>query len=342
MTSKDNVPVAAFQCGGASNEISLKIFVCDVCNQSCWYCYNNMPRTRQMVNLEKVIEFASIVKDLAKNIAGKLPNVRIELIGGEPTIHPKFVETCKIARQNGFDVLVFSNLSQDREMYLDLASNYGVSFDFSWHSLENDKLNSKFLEKTRWLASKFDWNEKKKLLNFTVMLEPYNFQNSILAYRLIKTICQKYDSIGCEFLRVFDPKDASLHYSRSESKMISQMPDENYECSFKLVDGSTKEMTAKEIEDEYEGTFLDWICNASKQRYYVHCDNSVWPCMSWYQNAVFYKNLNLKPIANLLDSDLIDKLKDNYGPLVCKCPRCACESFVPKWREDSFKVDGAL
>ena len=342
MTNQHDIPIAAFQCDKATDEISLKIFVCDVCNQSCWYCYNVMPRSKQMVDLEKVIEFASTVKNLAKKISGKLPNVRIELIGGEPTIHPMFVETCKTARQNGFDVLVFSNLSQDREMYLDLASNHGVSFDFSWHSLENDKLNSKFLEKTRWLASNFDWNGQKKLLNFTVMLEPYNFQNSILAYRLIKTICQQYDSIGCEFLRVFDPKDASLHYSKEELKIINQMPDENYECSFKLADGSIRAMTAKEIEDEYEGTFLNWMCNASRQRYYVHCDNSIWPCMSWYQNSVFYKNLDLKPIANLLDDDLVDKLEKNYGPLSCKCPRCACESFVPKWKEDSFKIAEAL
>ena len=342
MTNQHDIPIAAFQCDKATDEISLKIFVCDVCNQSCWYCYNTMPRSKQMVDLEKVIEFASTVKNLAKKMSGKLPNVRIELIGGEPTIHPMFVETCKAARQSGFDVLVFSNLSQDREMYLDLASNHGVSFDFSWHSLENDKLNSKFLEKTRWLASKFDWNSQKKLLNFTVMLEPYNFQNSVLAYRLIKTICQQYDSIGCEFLRVFDPKDASLHYSKEELKIINQMPDENYECSFKLADGSTRAMTAKEIEDEYEGTFLNWICNASRQRYYVHCDNSVWPCMSWYQNSVFYKDLDLKPIANLLDDDLESKLEKNYGPLLCQCPRCACESFVPKWKEDSSKVAEAL
>lgn len=324
------IPVAAHQVGGVSNEISIKVYTCDMCNYNCWYCYNYKPRTMELVDLDLVLKFACHVTAQNQDQSAK---TRIELIGGEPTLHPEFESACKRAREFGFDVLVFSNLSQEARMYIELARQHGVVFDLSWHSTKSDKLNTSFLTKAKTIARELERADADKhLVNFTVMIEPYNFQSSMLAYRMLDSICQQYQTTGCEFLKTFDPTDAKLKYTKNELQQIVKMQDSNYECTMEYSDGTARDMLAAEIESDFEDAFLGWKCNAGKQRFYIHCDNNLWLCQSWYQNAIFYRDQGLKPILNL-NRDGFEHLK--LDSCICQCKRCACESFVPKWRMNS-------
>jgi hypothetical protein len=61
-------------------------------------------------------------------------------------------------------------------MYIELARRHGVVFDLSWHSTKSDKLNTSFLTKAKTIAKELERADADKhLVNFTVMIEPYNF-----------------------------------------------------------------------------------------------------------------------------------------------------------------------
>lgn len=78
------------------------------CNQKCAYCFGmdatfiskDTPEARELSidNLIKVMDFMK-----------KSGVLRFNMIGGEPTLHPRFKEIYETISNNGFSVIVFSN-----------------------------------------------------------------------------------------------------------------------------------------------------------------------------------------------------------------------------------------
>ncbi|MBN1991667.1 MAG: radical SAM protein [Anaerolineae bacterium] len=77
-----------------------------VCNQNCPYCFtvdylNKAGRHRDFIDLE---DFEKSLSFLERSGIDE-----IRLLGGEPTLHPQFVELIERARKTGKRIIVFSN-----------------------------------------------------------------------------------------------------------------------------------------------------------------------------------------------------------------------------------------
>lgn len=85
---------------------SIRILITDKCNASCANCLNKTFRTEsRFIDLSLFKVIAQYFKD------NKV--YRIRLMGGEPTIHPKFGEIAKFSQKIFYRVTVFTNgLSQ--------------------------------------------------------------------------------------------------------------------------------------------------------------------------------------------------------------------------------------
>ena len=81
------------------------ILLTNKCNRSCPYCFakREMEESSEedILSWENLIYIADFLKRSGQN--------RVSLLGGEPTIHPQFVDFVLYLLERGFDVTVFTN-----------------------------------------------------------------------------------------------------------------------------------------------------------------------------------------------------------------------------------------
>lgn len=108
-----------------SDTTHLNVMITDRCNNKCWYCYAN-----------------NSVNDMSKHTFGELlvyiknqnrGNVDIHLIGGEPSVHPNFIEYLnKLSEIDNVDIHITTNLMVGMDVWEKIPSN--VTLSASYHS----------------------------------------------------------------------------------------------------------------------------------------------------------------------------------------------------------------
>jgi len=98
---------------------TIELHITNACTQRCPYCYieatNNIEKVKygDYDTLEKII-----------TILGKSPINSISLLGGDPVLHPNFLDLIKLIRQNGMRVIVMSNSMEVKdEEFEEVANN---------------------------------------------------------------------------------------------------------------------------------------------------------------------------------------------------------------------------
>ena len=68
-----------------SDYVVILAYIADICNYNCTYCYNKKPRSGKFLDLDALLDAClAIYQSTHKKI-------KLELIGGEPTMHPKLM-----------------------------------------------------------------------------------------------------------------------------------------------------------------------------------------------------------------------------------------------------------
>jgi len=83
---------------------SLEFFITNKCNYKCEYCYSGFSPDSKNADNKTIDSFINLVQSLK-------PNARIKLIGGEPVIHPRFVEIACLIMKNNHDLKIGTNFS---------------------------------------------------------------------------------------------------------------------------------------------------------------------------------------------------------------------------------------
>lgn len=104
---------------------SLRVLVTDKCNANCPFCINK--------DIRKGNGFMSL--DLFKRICtffeqNNIENIRI--MGGEPTIHPQFVEMMQIAQSHFKRVTIFTNAINNNIVKFVPRENDGINYNFTF------------------------------------------------------------------------------------------------------------------------------------------------------------------------------------------------------------------
>ena len=309
-------PVEAFHFDQQKRRlVFVKAYIIDSCNYNCSYCYNKKPRTNEYLDLNKLLFF---LKDVHKKTN---KNIFLELIGGEPTLHPGFLEFCQNASNLDFidTIYIYSNFSGRLQMYMDLIENKNIHLNLSWHSLQHDN-NKQFYLKAKSIKNILDSKQKQRI-SFNIMLEHGNLDYALIMHTLICKL-----GFISEIAYVGDLcKINSIHrysYSEDEYDKISQCIKINIqpETTIKLSDGSMQNYCMNDlmhIIDSNKISFCGWLCNAGIDRLYIHCDSNVYRCQQEFENGN-------TPIYSLDDGFQMQQ------PHKCTCEACICEGFVFK------------
>lgn len=83
-------------------ELAHRIILTEMCNKSCSHCFNRDYRTKGIMDADLLIEF------MKKNSA-YLQNTLLRLMGGEPTLHPKFLDIVEEGCKHYSQLNIFTN-----------------------------------------------------------------------------------------------------------------------------------------------------------------------------------------------------------------------------------------
>jgi Radical SAM superfamily len=90
------------------------------CNRSCPYCFAQERQQTLGPDSEQLISWKNLV--IAANYFADTPEKTITLLGGEPTLHPEFINIYRYLLARDFTVRVFSNGCLDPEKIEDLGA----------------------------------------------------------------------------------------------------------------------------------------------------------------------------------------------------------------------------
>ena len=306
------IPISVHEESKYSNYVTVLAYVIDKCNYNCLYCYNKMPRSNAVIDLDSLFMLCTHIHKTTKKL------VKIELIGGEPTLHPRLLDFCeKVFKSKAMTCFVLTNFSQPLTYYESLLQ-LGATITATWHSTNDDPINKKYIDKALRISRKFvDAGQ----LELRIMFEADNFNNSKLV--LNKLVFAGLSScIQCGLLSV-GSYDTHLY--------TKQQLDEYYQTicnvggkSFyhvKYSDGTETTMQFNDMFLNHNFSFHNWICSAGKDYLYVHVDGRIYPCETY-----FYDMPEFCAIGSIYGINRITMKKT-----MCRCKFCtSCDFGIPK------------
>lgn len=308
------------------NYIYVKAYIIDSCNYNCSYCYNKKPRTNDILDLDKLYNYLDFIHEQTNR------NIKLELIGGEPTLHPDLLNFCEKISKCIFiaDCTIYSNFSADIQLYIQLLKLQNITFDMSWHSLKNDFFNKKFYENVVFLEKFFTKQHLNKHILYLIMFEPQHYNESVIIYKKIvqRHICEtlliqvgNIEHITNNFRYKYNQQSKKIYNEivYKNNQYISKTTKVIYDNGIEKVYSDIEMM---QLNDKKIIDLKGWKCNAGIDRLYIHSNGTIYPCQEYYESNITdsYTSIYNKNFS------LINKYQ------ICKCNICSCEWYIKKWK----------
>lgn len=160
----------------------MNIMINSYCNLKCPYCFAN-----NEINLceEKNMTRENFIKIINFLKSSKTKNTDIRIIGGEPTIHPKFIEFIKIVVDDPFfqHIHIFSNMTFPIEIayaLIEFSNKKEISILPNFNDIDISK------DKFELIVKNIKLLRKKKIIT-TIGINIYNPNQDLNSlYRLVK------------------------------------------------------------------------------------------------------------------------------------------------------------
>jgi len=158
----------------------MNISIIDSCNNNCEFCFQGSHKNNNKLNISDIDKILTWYNYFTGNIG---------LIGGEPTLHPDFIEICKLCTGKGYVTDVFTNLLCSKNIIKEMFKIYGINFLINiCHEDNKEKLfinNYKLLINRDWEQA---WNCNSAIfLGLTITNDSkFNNKNIERLYTLLK------------------------------------------------------------------------------------------------------------------------------------------------------------
>lgn len=285
-----------------TNEIYIQWLITYTCNYNCSYCYL---RNNNLLNKDynKFIPYAHFklgINKIKKHL--DIKNIRFDIMGGEPTLHPELFNIVNYTCNTGFKKVVLNTNGSKLLQHLDKINDYdNFKIALSFHPNKNS-----FDNYIKIIDSILNRNID---LEVHVMFAEEHFDES---YNMYKYLNKCYNSIEL-IIGIILP----LSYSEKNNALLETLIEENKQINkrkfiFKY-DKETKIYTDKEIRlynlNKFEGMrcFVRYFTIDLNGNINVLCDENILNSRKIYFNSTF---------------NLIKKLL-NQG-VICNHQECGC------------------
>jgi radical SAM protein with 4Fe4S-binding SPASM domain len=275
------------------------IELASVCNLKCPMCYTITDKFKEKVNA-KLIDF-ELFKKIIDEIGGKVPALRLSL-RGESTLHPKFIECIKYAKEKGIKEI--STLTNGSKLELDFFKKM-VEAGIDWITISVDGLDEEY-EKIR---------------------KPLKFQDTLKKISDIATY-RKENNIHKPVIKI-----------QSLWPAIKNNPTQFYDTFEPITDLIAFNPLIDYLQNDSEIVYIEnFSCPQLYQRLVVGADGSVMMCSNDEENSHIIGDANIESIHDIWHGKKLNqvreihKKKDGFLDIhVCK--RC----YLPRATEVSEK-----
>jgi len=289
----------------------VNIMLHDVCNYKCTYCspYHYGGKHRWPTNWENYVDLLEDMEEHNKYLL-------ISLLGGEPTLMPKFDEFCKRINAPNRIIEICTNGSRTLRYWNNWPEDLNVYIVFSWHSEFAD--DDHFFNVIQAMQSKGE-------IVANLQVTPENFDRARkLAARIIES--EATVTVNPKLTRVNIQGDGKLmDYTPEQIKWINKPRIErhiplkvNWPYPWKIyIDG--EERFHPDMIANNEVDFRGWSCMAGIKSISVEKDGTIRRCCA---GAGF-------PLGNI---NTVWQLPTQ--PHVCEIISCHCklDTMVEKWK----------
>jgi radical SAM protein with 4Fe4S-binding SPASM domain len=307
------------------NDISLKIRLTNRCNYKCHYCpyKDNSESFTEWNQLKLILRF---IDQLDKDY------FYIYLHGGEPTIHPNFVEFVHALN----DLLVKKNI--DYFIYFD--TNFNMSLSKLYKLFDNVDTTKFKINCTYHIKQCKEFNiflDKYLVLNHYKLHKQLNMMFEYDYYNELRKMCYQLVDFGHVNIVpkpiIYDKNE--LQYSDKQKEFFYL----NDPRRFYYVDKEDNEhiFSLNQIELENLNNFLFLKCDYGYKNIVIDVDGSIYYCTSHQLGRARndMKTVGSKPIMNIFKDDL-NIYHNAFKPSRCIYTKCsACDLRVLK-RGSSF------
>ncbi|HSA06690.1 MAG TPA: radical SAM protein [Candidatus Gastranaerophilales bacterium] len=268
-----------------------------VCNLKCPMCYTITDEFKSKINSE-FMEF-ELFKKLIDEIKEKVPAIRLSL-RGEPTLHPKFSECIKYAKEKGIKEISFlTNASKLTPEYFEKIMFSGVD----WITISVDGLNETYENIRR----------------------PLKFNETLEKIKKIKAIKEKHNS------------NKPVIKVQSIWLAIKDNYEEFYETFAPYVDLIAFNPLIDYLENDENIDYIEnFSCPQLYQRMVVCADGSVNACSNDENSFYTVGNANESSIYEIWHNEKYQKIRElhkqeNGFKNFEMCKKC----YIPRLTEDS-------
>ena len=290
----------------------------NVCNYRCPYCPDGLNSgTRKDITL---VHVQKLFNEIKKNISADR-KIIFAFSGGEPTVHPEFLEIVKFLRENGCEVTMTTNGTRPLQWWKEIEP-YVSNFVISVHPEYTDI--NKLVQKVEYLKD-YCW------MNLDLMMDP-NQWDKIVGYG--EQLKQFTKNVGVAYLPVQQDfgtlSSKGLHFNYSPGQVAFLQSPPNFYGSWEIpkgklsqpgntlgrmpmdvmyATGTVEKLDYKLLIAHDQNNFKNYSCNIGLEGLIVEYELV-------YRGYCHVGGL----IGNLFD----DSFSIPTEPVVCTADRCAC------------------
>ena len=294
---------------------SIHVEIVSECNERCIHCY--IPHELKTELMDD--KFFYRILDQAQEM--KLLHITIS--GGEPMLHPHFVDFIKRCREYDMSVNVLSNLTLlDENMIREMKNNPLLSVQTSVYSMRPEvhdgiTRHKNSLKKTCTSVRKLIENGIPVQLSCPIMNANYDSYKSVQQWAFKQKVPLGFDY---SIIAKYNHDKENLNCRVSNEELYEFIADKM------TNDSSYIEDLEKEIADNKKKSADDYICSVCNSSICISPQGNVYPCVGWSDRIV--GNLNHDTLKNIwLKSEEIKKLRSIRRKDIQECKSCLQKDY---------------
>lgn len=294
---------------------SIHVEIASECNERCIHCYIPHEFKQDLMDINL---FDSILRQVIE-----LKLLHITISGGEPMLHPSFIDFMRKCRKADLSVNILSNLTLlNDEMIKEMKLNPLLSVQTSIYSMKSnihDGITNQKGSLNKTIASVIKLIEN----NIPVQIACPILKDNVGSYQEVKEWTTKHNiSFGFDYSIM-----AQYNHNKDNTNCRLSTEELRHAISEQFSrDTSFREEIEKDIIERRKKTDNDYICSVCNSSICIGPNGNVFPCVGWSSNIL--GNISFQSLQDIwIKSEAVKKLRTIRFKDFANCDNCGSKDF---------------
>lgn len=294
---------------------SIHVEIASECNERCVHCY--IPHEFKQDLMDENLFNLLLRQAIELNL------LHITISGGEPMLHPRFIDFLKKCRKADMSVNILSNLTLlNDEMIEEMKLNPLLSVQTSIYSMQeniHDGITHQKGSLNKTIASVIKLIENHVPVQISCPL----LKNNVNSYQKVKDWATEQNiSVGIDYSII-------AQYNHNKNNINCRLSTEdlkNFISERFSSDSTFRDEIVKEITERRKKTGDDYICSVCNSSICIGPNGNVFPCVGW--SSKILGNIKSQSLQDIwLNSEAVKQLRAIRFKDFVNCRNCSLKDF---------------